>query len=219
VSEDLMRRAAPFLARDEVAPLLAAMHGPPDVRVVAVPGADPAPARPSDWSELAQYTTWVIEAPESAWERTAVIEAAPTSRYVGPRARRQDRRGPGRPGPNSCGDGALADRRLPGDPAVLDALTGPNEPLQIDAAHRLSTIDAAGYREQIAERCRSAGGDSYPDVRIRLWLALALARAGDDAELRRMFDDLARAERDMYELHVSRPGEEFPGDPNLNLAS
>jgi hypothetical protein len=210
-----------FLDHADVAPLLRALHdASPEVRLAMFEALVRLPLAPSDWAEVGAYATWVIDSRDSLAERLDVIDATP---YVAVRSFRERVA-------RLLAEGEGADRlhaalalALLGDPRsaapLIEALgdSGKQDWDRTEGARRLALVDVSGVRDALVEKCRQARGDDPAKVMVRFWLALALARAGADAELRRLFEDLGRGAADVLELHVP-PGQWAPGSPDLGPA-
>ena len=210
-----------FLDHADVAPLLRALHdASPEVRLAMFEALVRLPLAPSDWAEVGAYATWVIDSRDSLAERLDVIDATP---YVSVRSFRERVA-------RLLAEGDGADRlqaalalALLGDTRsaapLIEALgdSGKQHWDRTEGARRLALIDVSGVRDALVEKCRQAPGDDPAKVMVRFWLALALARAGADAELRRLFEDLGRGAADAWELHVP-PGQWAPGSPDLSPA-
>ncbi len=210
-----------FLDHADVAPLLRALHdASPEVRLAMFEALVRLPLAPSDWAEVGAYATWVVDSRDSPAERLDVIGATP---YVSVRSFRERVA-------RLLAEGESADRlhaalalALLGDPRsagpLIEALgdSGKQDWDRTEGARRLALVDVSGVRDALVENCHQARGDDPAQVMVRFWLALALARAGADAELRRLFKDLGRGAADVWELHVL-PGQWAPGSPDLSPA-
>jgi CHAT domain-containing protein len=195
-----------FLDPADVAPLLRAMHdASPDVRQATFEALIRLPLAPSDWAEVGAYATWVVDSGDSPGERWGVIDATPFVPVRSFRERVARLLDGGEEADRLSAALALA---LAGDPRsaapLIEALGDPGRPDRdrAEPARRLALVDVSAVRDTLAKKCRKFRGDDPSKVMVRFWLALALARAGADAELRRLFEDLGRRVVDVDELHV-----------------
>lgn len=201
-----------FLASAEVDLIFRAMQG-------TLPGARRAlfqclirlPLAPDDWVRAGAYAREAI-ASGDADERLAVIDAAP---YVPVRAVRDEVVQLMAAGTNQERRRAALAFALMGDDRsvtpLLKSMSDLDDAELLATARALSQVDVSVARADVLAQSRKPS----TGVLVRFWLALALARSGDDNELRQLFRALEEGRAHDRDLMNTFPGN--PGGIGLTL--
>jgi hypothetical protein len=203
-----------YLERDEVAPLLDALHDlRPDVRVGVLDSLLALPLAPESWLEVGEYVRWALQADSGAPERHEVVARAGRVPLISVRealrliARSDDPAAP-------AAARSLAEA---GDDAALEPLLAELDPSTrepSDAARYLAMIDvtpvAGDVEHAFTEAMRTGDEGAF-------WAALSLARAGEDTPLRTYFDALESGATELPTIFWGNPwaarNELAPGPP------
>jgi hypothetical protein len=197
--EDLV--GAYVLEPDEVAPLLGALTDSfAEVRISAFEALTRLPLAPADWVKVGDYVEWVLDRGLSLEEKIAVVGGAPwiPVRSVRERVARLAEEGTGEVREEaamavaSFGEPSTAEP--PAAEPLLTDIDGP-EADRLVAVQRLAMVGASGKSlDELRRRCHSVPKDDP----VRPWLALVLARSGEDEELKAFFGDVLRGEAAWY---------------------
>lgn len=171
-----MPEPRPTLGRAEAGPLLDALHDPsPETRLAVLEALTRLPLDPDCWLAVRRYVAWALE--DRAC--TEHLEAIALAAYVPVESVRAAVRRLAEGGdPAERRQAALALGTALDDGAVEALLGLLGEPgVDVEAARLLARNDISQHRGAVQSQC-----ESWP-AEPRFWVALALARAGDDAEL------------------------------------
>jgi hypothetical protein len=185
-----------FLDPSEVASLLQAVHeSSVNVRIATLGALIRLPLAPSDWEKVESFAVNVLESSDSSAERRAVIEASPfiPSHLLHKLVARLAKWGEENVRAHAAQ--AMADFRDP--PMLVAKLSGAIDKSSYDpvrTAQRLVMTDVSAVRDALRQLFRTVEENNE----IRFWLAVALARSGEDAELRAIFASLQRGKTYFY---------------------
>ena len=188
-------------------PLLSALEGgTAETRLAVLDALTRLPLDPDCWLEVRDYAVWALET-KSAPEHVEAIELAARVPVRSVRERLWALAEEGDPDERFRAALALAET---GDGRAVQPLisTLGDELRQVDASRLLARLDVSdsldALRYRFAVIAHGPDGDEQ-----RFWLALALARTGEDSELRRFLADYEAGDAELRLMW---------GDPSLLLA-
>jgi hypothetical protein len=197
--EDLV--GAYVLESDEAAPLLGALKDPfAVVRISALQGVTRLPLSPTDWVKVRGHVEWVLDFSPSLEEKIAAIRAAPwiPVRSVRDRVARLAESAKGEVREEAVRVVATFGEPSPAEPHAAEPLLtdiGGPEAGRLAAVQRLAINRASGKTlHQLRRQWHSVPKDDS----IRPWIALALARSGEDDGLKAFFSDVQAGKADWY---------------------
>jgi TIR domain len=188
------------LEPDEVAPLMDALQDRfAEVRISAFEAVTRLPLTPGDWVKIGGFVEWVLDSSPSLPEQVAVVGAAPLIPVWSVRERVARLAGEGEGELREVAARAMA--KFGGqstlEPRTVELLLADLDDQQADqlvAAQRLAMAGASRVLDQLRRRCKMVSKDDP----VRPWLAWALARSGDEIELKAFLGDVRRREADWY---------------------
>jgi DNA-binding transcriptional ArsR family regulator len=193
----------PTVGMPEAGPLLAALHDPSgETRVAVLEALTRLPLDRDCWMEVRRYVTWALEdrtAPEhvsaiSAAARVPVTSVRAHLRRLAEAGETDERR-----------EAAIALAAVGDERAAEPLLALMDEPATADdAAKHLARLDLTTHVDAVRSRC---AGSYSPEARF--WLAVGLARTGDDTELLSFLHKLTEQQLELPLLW---------GDPSLLVA-
>jgi len=167
------------IGRDEAEPLLEALHDPsPETRLAVLDALTRLPLDPDTWLALRPYVSSALE-DSAAPEHLGVIALAARVPVRSLRHQLGYLAREGNPDERALAAGALAEV---GDVTALEPLLALLDPATPgwDAARLLARLDVSARIEDVRRHAAAHSDEA------QFWLALALARAGDDSELHRV---------------------------------
>jgi DNA-binding transcriptional ArsR family regulator len=193
----------PTVGMPEAGPLLAALHDPSgETRVAVLEALTRLPLDRDCWMEVRRYVTWALE------DRTApehVSAISPAARVPVTSVRAHLRRLAEAGETDERREAAIALAAVGDERAAEPLLALVDEPATADhAAKHLARLDLSAHVDAVRSRC---AGSRSPEARF--WLAVGLARTGEDAELVRFLHELAGQQLELPLLW---------GDPSLLVA-
>jgi hypothetical protein len=190
------RVAGDPLEPNGVAPLLEAIQDPSaEVRISAFEAVTRLPLPPRDWVRIGDFVKWVMDSSPSLREQIAVVGAAPWIPVSSVREKVAwlAEKGQGQVREHAARAVAKFGEQPAWEPRTVELLLADLDDPQADrltAAQRLAMVGAPGDRDELRRRCQILSKDDP----VWPWLAVALARSGEDDELMAFFGDVLRGE-------------------------